>query len=150
MDKIKLLKNGVSKEKFLRIFQKDYPGFDFESMFDVLKFQGLPLIIKDEKVFLKTALISFKDTEYVVVDIEVNNSKPQRGQVIEIGAVKIKNLKITDSFDFLIYADDVPVFVERVTGISQKMLENEMSHKQKLKNQAFFGRFCFCGSSCGF
>ncbi|WP_035003190.1 3'-5' exonuclease [Lebetimonas sp. JH292] len=138
MDKIKLLKNGVSKEKFLRIFQEDYPGFDFESMFDILKFQGLPLTIIDEKIFLKTALISFKDTEYVVVDIEVNNSKPQRGQVIEIGAVKIKNLKITDSFDFLIYADDVPVFVERVTGISQKMLENEMSQKEILKKFRLF------------
>jgi DNA polymerase-3 subunit epsilon len=138
MDKIKLLKEGVTKEVFIKLFVKDYPGFDFKSLFDILKFQGLPLTIIDDKVFLKTALILYQEAEYTVVDIEVNNSKPNIGQVIEIGAVKIKNLKIVDSFDFLIYADEVPIFVEKVTGINQKMLENELSQKEILKKFRLF------------
>jgi DNA polymerase-3 subunit epsilon len=138
MDKIALLKRGLDKKKFVEIFSDDYEGFDFQSLYDILVFQGLPLTIVDEKVFLKTALIPYEEAEYTVVDIEVNNSKPSVGQVIEIGAVKIKNLKIVDSFDFLIYADDVPIFVERVTGINQKMLENKLSQKEILKKFRFF------------
>jgi DNA polymerase-3 subunit epsilon len=71
MDRIKLLKKGIEKEKFLKIFSKDYPGFDFESLYDILKFQGLPLTVIDNKIFLKTALIHYKEAEYTVVDIEV-------------------------------------------------------------------------------
>jgi DNA polymerase-3 subunit epsilon len=138
MEKIALLKEGLSKKNFVKIFAKDYPGFDFKSLFDILKFQGLPLTVVDSKVYLKTALIPYEEAEYTVVDIEVNNSKPNIGQVIEIGAVKIKNLKIVDTFDFLIYADEVPIFVERVTGINQKMLENELSQKEILKKFRLF------------
>lgn len=138
MDRVDLLKNGISKEKFIKLFAKDYPGFDFKSLFDILKFQGLPLTIIDDKVYLKTALITYQEAEYTIVDIEVNNSKPNLGQVIEIGAVKIKNLEIVDSFDFLIYADEVPSFVEKVTGINQKMLENKLSQKEILKKFRLF------------
>jgi DNA polymerase-3 subunit epsilon len=138
MDKINLLKEGISKDKFLKIFSEDYPGFDFQSLYDILKFQGLPLTVVNNKVYLKTALIPYEEAEYTVVDIEVNNSKPNVGQVIEIGAVKIKDLKIADTFDFLIYADEVPVFVEKVTGINQKMLENKLSQKEILKKFRLF------------
>jgi DNA polymerase-3 subunit epsilon len=138
MDKINLLKKGIDKDKFLKIFSEDYPGFDFQSLYDILKFQGLPLTVVDNKVYLKTALIPYEEAEYTVVDIEVNNSKPNVGQVIEIGAVKIKDLKIADTFDFLIYADEVPVFVEKVTGINQKMLENKLSQKEILKKFRLF------------
>jgi len=132
------LKKGINKEDFLVVFKKEYPGFDFEALFDLLKFQGLPLIIKDNKVFFKTSLVSYKKATYCVVDIEVNNSKPNIGQVIEIGAVKIENLKIVDSFDFLIYAKDVPKYVERVTGINQKMLQNQKSQKEILRKFRIF------------
>jgi len=139
MDKkiISLLKKGIKKSEFLSYF-KDYEGFNVNEVIDILIFQGLPLIIKDNKVFLKTAFLPYKDCEYCVVDIEVNNSKPNIGQVIEIGAVKIKNLKVIDTFDFLIYADEVPIFVERVTGITQDMLKNEASQKEVLKKFRLF------------
>ena len=139
MDKktISLLKNGIEKSKFLKYF-KDYEGFNIDEIIDILVFQGLPLIIKDNKIFLKTALLAYESCEYCVVDIEVNNSKPNIGQVIEIGAVKIKNLQIVDTFDFLIYADEVPIFVERVTGINQNMLKNEASQKEILKKFRLF------------
>jgi len=151
MDKIKLLKNGLDKEKFIKLFSQDYPDFDFKNLYDILKFQGLPLTIIDEKIYLKTSFISYKDAEYTIVDIEVNNSKPNIGQVIEIGAVKIKNLKICESFDFLIYADEVPVFVEKVTGINQKMLEGKLSQKEILKKfRLFLGESIFVAHPADF
>ena len=152
MDKktISLLKNGIEKSEFLKYF-KDYKGFNVDEVIDILVFQGLPLIIKDNKIFLKTALLPYESCEYCIVDIEVNNSKPNIGQVIEIGAVKIKNLKVIDTFDFLIYADEVPIFVERVTGINQNMLKNKASQKEILKKfRIFLGDSIFVAHAADF
>ncbi len=134
---IEYLKNGVNKEEFIKLFS-DYHIFEFDALFDILSFQGLPLIIKDDKVFLKTSITNYQDSEYCVVDIEVNNSKPKEGQVIEIGAVKIKNMQIKETFDALIYAKDVPIYVERVTGINKSMLKNKKSQKEILKEFRLF------------
>jgi len=145
------LKAGIKKEEFLHYIKELYPDFDFEDAFDFLKFQGLPLIINNGIVVLKTAITSYKELEYCVVDIEVNNSKPNIGQVIEIGAVKINNLKITDTFEFLIYAKEVPKFVEKVTGINQNMLKNEASQKEILKKfRLFLGDSVFVAHAADF
>ena len=153
MDKnfIEKLKKGVSLENFKNYIIKEYSGFKLADAIDFLNFQGLPIIIKNDKVILKTSLISYKEADYCVVDIEVNNSKPNLGQVIEIGAVKIKDLKIVDTFDFLIYADDVPKYVERVTGINQAMLKNEASQKDILKKfRLFLGDSIFVAHAADF
>ena len=145
------LKKGVSKDKFLKLFSPFYPGFDFDSLFNILKFQGLPLTIYKDKVILKTVLIPFYEYTYCVVDLEVNNSKPNIGQAIEIGAVKIKKRKIIDEFSSLIYADDVPKYVTKVTGINQKMLKNQKSQKEILeKFRMFLGESVFVAHAADF
>jgi len=152
MDKlIKKLKKGVSKEEFLNFFKNEYSGFDFEAVFDLLRFQGLPLTIQNNKVYLKTALIPYENYEYTIVDLEVNNSKPKEGQAIEIGAVKIKNGEIIDEFSSLIYASEVPKYVTRVTGINQDMLKNEKSQKEILKKfRLFLGDSVFVAHAADF
>jgi len=152
MDKlIKKLKKGVSKEEFLNFFKNEYIGFDFEAVFDLLRFQGLPLTIQNNKVYLKTALIPYENYEYTIVDLEVNNSKPKEGQAIEIGAVKIKNGEIIDEFSSLIYASEVPKYVTRVTGINQDMLKNEKSQKEILKKfRLFLGDSVFVAHAADF
>ncbi|MEO1927877.1 MAG: 3'-5' exonuclease [Nautiliaceae bacterium] len=148
---IEKLKEGIKKEEFVNLMQKFYPGFKFESIMDILTFQGLPITQDGDFVILKTAIIPYEECEYCIVDIEVNNSKPDVGQAIEIGAVKIKNLQIVDTFDFLIYAKDVPVYVERVTGINQKMLKNEKSQKEILKKfRLFLGDSIFVAHAADF
>ncbi len=148
---IEKLKRGLSKEEFLKYTQTLYPGFNFDEIIDFLKFQGLPLTIYNNNVILKTSITPYKKCEYCVVDIEVNNSKPKIGQVIEIGAVKIKDLKIVETFEFLIFADEVPKFVERVTGINQKMLENEATQKEILKKfRLFLGDSVFVAHAADF
>jgi len=148
---IKYLKEGVELDRFKELMQDEYPGFDVYNIIDILKFQGLPIDVLEGRVFLTTAFIPYKEYEYCVVDIEVNNSKPNVGQVIEIGAVKIKDLKITDSFEFLIYAKDVPKYVERVTGINQEMLKNEASQKEILKKfRLFLGDSVFVAHAADF
>ncbi len=152
MDKlISKLKNGIAKKDFIKLLQKEYPGFDFESLYDLLKFQGLPLTLIDNKVYLKTALIPYDEYEYTIVDLEVNNSRPKEGQAIEIGAVKLKNGKVIDEFSSLIYANEVPKYVTKVTGISKKMLQNQKSQKEILKKfRLFLGDSVFVAHAADF
>ncbi|WP_456470522.1 3'-5' exonuclease [Caminibacter sp.] len=135
---IEKLKKGVSKKEFVQALKKHYPGFNFKSLYDLLRFQGLPLTIKKDKVYLKTALMPYDEAEYTVVDLEVNNSKPKEGQIIEIGAVKIKNKEPVEEFSFLIYAKDIPKYVTKVTGIDDKMLKNEKKQKEILEKFRLF------------
>ena len=132
------LKKGISKDEFLKTFLPYYPGFDFDSLFDILSFQGLPLTKYKGKIILKTALIPYNEYTYCVVDLEVNNSKPNIGQAIEIGAVKIYKGEIIDEFSFLIFAEEVPKYVTKVTGINQEMLQNQKSQKEILAKFRFF------------
>ncbi len=152
MDKIiSKLKRGISKDEFFNFFKNKYIGFDFEAIYDLLKFQGLPLTIIDDKIYLKTALTPYDEYEYTIVDLEVNNSKPKEGQAIEIGAVKIKNGNIIDEFSSLIYADEVPKYVTKVTGINQEMLQNQKSQKEILKKfRLFLGDSVFVAHAADF
>ena len=151
INSISKLKKGMDKDTFVKIFQKKYPGFDFDAIYDLVKFQGLPLAIKNNEVFLKTAFIPYREYEYTVVDLEVNNSKPKVGQAIEIGAVKLKNGKIIDEFSSLIFASDVPKYVTKVTGISQNMLKNKKSQKEILeKFRLFIGESVFVAHAADF
>ena len=148
---ISKLKKGLNKKDFFNLTKHKYPGFDFESIFDLLKFQGLPLVLIDDKVYLKTALTPYEDDVYTIVDLEVNNSRPKEGQAIEIGAVKIKNGKIIDEFSSLIYADEVPKYVTKVTGINQDMLKNQKSQKEILKKfRLFLGDSIFVAHAADF
>jgi len=135
---ISRLKKGVSKKEFVNLTKKFYPGFNFDAIYDILKFQGMPLELKNGKVYLKTALIPYDEADYTILDLEVNNSKPKEGQIIEIGAVKLKNLKPVDEFSFLIHAKDIPKYVTKVTGIDDNMLKNEKSQKEILEKFRLF------------
>ena len=77
-------------------------------------------------------IISNKEAGYGRVDIIVLNKSDKTKPAIVI------ELKIVDSFDFLIYAKDVPKYVERVTGINQKMLQNQKSQKEILRKFRIF------------
>jgi len=148
---IERLKVGISKDEFYNLTKNLYEGFDFEAIYDLLKFQGLPLTIQNNKIYLKTALIPYDEAEYTIVDLEVNNSKPNEGQAIEIGAVKIKNLKPVDEFSFLIKATDIPKYVTKVTGIDEEMLKNEASQKEILKKfRLFLGDSIFVAHAADF
>jgi DNA polymerase-3 subunit epsilon len=145
------LKRGLNKRDFLKLTRKNYPGFSFEAVYDLLKFQGLPLEIKDNKVYLSTAIRPYDEFVYTIVDLEVNNSKPKEGQIIEIGAVKLKDFKVVDEFSSLIYTDEVPKYVTKVTGIDTEMLKNEKSQKEILeKFRLFLGDSIFVAHAADF
>lgn len=63
-------------------------------------------------------------TEYVAFDLETTGLSPEKDQMIEIGAVKVKDAKIIGKYNCIIYPE-VPVsdFIMKLTGINRKMLE---------------------------
>jgi len=71
------------------------------------------------------------DDEYVVFDIETTGLQKETNQVIEIGAVKIKNKKKIDSFSALIDPKvKLPPKIIELTGITDDMLEGQPEEKE--------------------
>ena len=61
---------------------------------------------------------------YVLVDIETTGLSPRTDEIIEIGAIKVKENKIIDTYNTLIKIDrNLNPFITKLTGITDKMLE---------------------------
>lgn len=64
------------------------------------------------------------ESSFVILDIEATDSKFPPGRILEIGAYKVKDRKITDAFQTLINPQtSVPKFINELTGISDKMVQ---------------------------
>jgi len=75
------------------------------------------------------------DNTYVVFDLETTGLDPKEGNtIIEIGAVRVKNRKVTDRFDELINPG-IPLSedIKRITGITDDMLKDKDTEKNVLK-----------------
>jgi DNA polymerase-3 subunit epsilon len=126
----KLVKALQSKkmtlDEVLKFIHK-LPNTFFDSSqleFELYLSNGLPLEIIDDYVVLKTAITPIKEQTFCIVDIETNGSNIKTGQIIELGAVKIKNGQILDKFDSLVYAKEIPPYIQEVTNITPCMLED--------------------------
>ena len=61
--------------------------------------------------------------EFVVFDIETTGFSPVNNRIIEIGAVKVTEGKITDRFSAFVNPDvPIPFEIEKLTGISDSMV----------------------------
>jgi len=141
---IEALKKGITRSLLKKRLYHIYPDLDFKTAIEFLKAQGLPIIEKNNIYYLSTSFNDLKDEVFCIVDIETNGSKPENSQIIEIGAVKIKNGEIIDTFNELVYADEIPEFVQEITGINKEMLQNAKSQKEVLmKFKEFLGDAIF-------
>jgi len=122
----KLKKRDIPLEEFLNLLKENDEKFynNPELEMELLISNGLPIDIVDDKVILSTAKTSFGDEIFCVVDIETNGNNTKTGQIIELGAVKIQNGEIIDKYESLVYAKDIPKFIQEVTNIKPKMLED--------------------------
>ena len=63
------------------------------------------------------------DQTYVVVDVETTGGRPPFHRVTEVGAVKIRNGEVIDTFQSLINPErHIPGHITRITGISNAMV----------------------------
>ncbi len=64
---------------------------------------------------------TFSEAIFSVIDFETTGTSPKNSRVIEVGIVKIKNLKIVDSFQSLINPQQyISPFISSLTGISNE------------------------------
>ena len=84
---------------------------------ELSKAQGLNIIKRRGYFFFDTKFIPINETEFCIVDIETNGSKIEKHQIIEIAALKIKNGKVIDSYESLVYAKEINPHISEITGI---------------------------------
>ena len=60
---------------------------------------------------------------FVVIDLETTGGNHRRDKIIEVGLIKIEQLKIVDELHYLIDPEiEIPPFIQRLTSISPKKL----------------------------
>jgi len=122
----KLKKTDIEFDNFLELLENNEEKFfdNPELEMELLLSNGFPLDIVNNKVILSTKETLIKDQVFCIVDIETNGNNVKNGQIIEIGAVKFKNGEVLDKYESLVYAKEIPRFIQEVTNITPKMLED--------------------------
>ena len=73
--------------------------------------------------------------EYVVIDLEMTGLSAKSDQIIEIGAVKIKDNKIVDQMECLVNPKcEIPTRVTELTGITNEMVKNGLDRDEAVEN----------------
>ena len=122
----RLQKEPILYTEFLELLEKatDTMYDNAQLEFELLLSNGLPLDFEGDFVVLRTMKKTIQEQSFCIVDIETNGSNAKKGfQIIELGAVKYENGKIVDKFESLVYAKEIPPYVQEVTKINPKMLE---------------------------
>lgn len=147
----KLLKQlsstGATPYELEQAFQE---GIDLA--IELLNSQGLELAMhEDGRYRFKTYDMALEDTVFCIVDIETNGSKPQKHQIIEIGAVKVLNGSIIDHYESLVKCDDISRHITEITGISVEDTLHAPSLKDVLQSfRLFLGSAVFVAHSVKF
>ncbi len=119
----KINKGKEDKDKFKAIYGVELNVVDINSNI-VFNNQEYPLF----------------DQEYIVFDTETTGLNYGVDQMIEIGAVKIKNNEIVDRFDELISCDHpLPKLITELTQITDEMLQGKDNEKNVTER---FLQFC--------
>lgn len=134
-----LNKRDLPKDEFLDLLMNSETFFETPELeLELLFSNGYPIEITDEIVKLKTKYTNFNDDTFCIVDIETTAGNPKDGQIIEIGALKVRSGKIIDEYESLVSCSGVPEHIQRLTTISDKMLEGAPSLQSVLEEFKIF------------
>lgn len=128
-------KNGCQAfpiaEEIVNKFNK---GKDISDHFKVLYGVELMLIDDTIKIVINPTDDLIMDSEYVVFDLETTGFNAGGGDsIIEIGAAKLKNGVIVDTFSKLINpGKKLPAKITEITGITDAMLEGAVNEEEAM------------------
>uniref|UniRef100_UPI00405790F5 3'-5' exonuclease n=1 Tax=Agathobacter sp. TaxID=2021311 RepID=UPI00405790F5 len=93
-----------------------------------------------------------KQKDYVVIDLEMTGLSAKRDKIIEIGAVRVRDGKVTETFETFVNPKcPIPERVTELTGITNEMVKDAMAEDDALKKLfAFLGEDVLVGQNVGF
>jgi len=113
--------------------------------------QGLDIVVKNNRYYFKTNTQEIREGNFCIVDIETNGSKPEKHQIIEIGAVKVKNGKIVDQYESLVQCNEISRHITELTGISVEDTKDAPPLQRVLNEfKAFIGTDIFVAHAVKF
>ncbi|MCL2039546.1 MAG: exonuclease domain-containing protein [Bacteroidetes bacterium] len=81
--------------------------------------------------------MQLSEANFIVIDIETTGSKPEIDRIIDIACVTVNNFEITDTYSsFVNPHQSVPWFIQKLTGINNKLLKNAPEPIRVFKNIA--------------
>ncbi len=140
-DKIisKLEKRPLSENELLSLLSEIAGLFgESESELELIKCSGIPLEFAYDKVYYRPNLTPINLESFCIVDIETNGHNPFIHHPIEIGAIKFSNGKITDTFESLVFCEEIPEYITKITGIDASMLTNAPKISKVLESFKLF------------
>jgi len=124
-------------------------GFSKASTYRMVQKKKNALLQKDESINVENQYPS----DYVILDIETSGLNVSMDEIIEIGALRIKQNEIDSVFHTLIKPKiSVPVSIIQLTGITNEMLEEDgISIETALRELIeFMGNSTILGHNVGF
>ena len=113
--------------------------------------QGLEIIVKNNRYYYKTNTQNIKDATFCIVDIETNGSKPDKHQIIEIGAIKVKNGKVIAEYESLVQCNEISRHITELTGITVEETQDAPTLQRVLNEfKAFLGTDIFVAHAVKF
>lgn len=94
-----------------------------------------------------------RKTEYVVFDVETTGLSPQGGdRIVEIAAVRVRNLEVVDVFESLVNPQrELPADAQRIHGITREMIAGAPAADEVLPRMIdFTGGACLVGHNIKF
>ena len=141
--------NFVAFEKIVR--RNSSFIYDANTIFMVLQASGYPIEELAWGYRLKSYFQPYQEGTYTIVDIETNGSKPVRSQIIEIGAIKIKNGEIIDEMESFVECAYLPYQISLLTGIEPHDLVGAPSRQEVLRRfKEFLGDSVFVAHNASF
>lgn len=99
--------------------------------------------VNDLPLGIDTFARSYKDESYVVFDLETTGLKPESEMITEIGAVKLVNGRVVDTFSQLINPQrSIPPSITELTGITDEMVSDKPVIEDVLPKFKEFCRGC--------
>lgn len=88
---------------------------------------------------------------YTVIDIETTGYDPNFNQIIEVGALRIRQNQIVDSFGEIINVGEIPSYIEDLTGITNSDIANGKPRRDVLNRfYQFVGNDILIGHNVNF